>query len=449
MPTQNGFLLLRMCFFPILNHLLRTMPTGIGSSELEEFDEIIWKTVKDWVRDDTIAVSAKRIVQLPRRLGGLGFFNSLKTRPYAAAASYVLSQGFLKSRNIALTGHLEKLLKNELDLFSEDLGLDYNQLFEGDLWEEEELQRKGAELSREVEWSEVFLEMDNARQVRFLENASVLRRKWMDCMPVAPALTLSDDEVRYGLQESLLGSFPEARSSVTRVCSSCHMEDDPVHHLSCSSTASLRTTRHTAIHYCFEKAMDEVKAGSVKNRPFVGTGRDGSSIFADTAATIQETRCDYDYTVVSSTTQRLVRIPDEGEIMEQIELDKASGTRDRQRFLFWEDHSEEKPHPTTVKIRKLRQMMFQETIGKDLHHADRTKYLHYGHYPIIPVSFTARGAMGRHTCALVDNLCVNDPYMDFPDRVLFRGNLMKRLSVILLRSANLMKETRSRVADEY
>ena len=143
------------------------------------------------------------------------------------------------------------------------------------------------------------------------------------------------------------------------------------------------------------------------------------------------------YMCVVFPKRRLVRIPDEGEIMEQIELDKASGTRDRQRFLFWEDHSEEKPHPTTVKIRKMRQMMFQETIGKDLHQADRTKYLHYGQFPIIPVSFTARGAMGRHTCALVDNLCVNDPNMDFPDRVLFRGNLMKRLSVILLRSANV------------
>ena len=56
---------------------------------------------------------------------------------------------------------------------------------------------------------------------------------------------LTDEEVRYGLQESLLGKFTDAIAPTKR-CLECGCDDEALHHLSCSSTAHLRTTRHTA-----------------------------------------------------------------------------------------------------------------------------------------------------------------------------------------------------------
>ena len=170
---------------------------------------------------------------------------------------------------------------------------------------------------------------------------------------------------------------------------------------------------------------------------------DGTSRIGDTAATIKGVRSNFDYTVTTASYSARIRIPPEQEILEQIEVDKARGTRNLERFLFWEDHSDETPHPSTLKIRKLRQILFQETIGKDLGAADRTKYLHYGELSCVPVSFTARGGMGKRTVALVDNLCTCRPDWDFSDRVVFRSHLLGRLSVCLLRCAHKMKCVRA------
>jgi hypothetical protein len=179
-------------------------------------------------------------------------------------------------------------------------------------------------------------------------------------------------------------------------------------------------------------------------------GADGASRFGDTAATIRGVRANFDYTIVTTTYDKTVRIPPVEEILEQIEIDKARGTRNLERFLFWEDHSDETPHPTTIKIRKMRQIVFQETLGKDLAQADRIKYRHYGLLGIVPISCTARGSMGKHTVVLVDNLCHHHHDWDFADRCAFRGRLLGQLSVILLRCAHKMKVVRSeRALDGY
>jgi hypothetical protein len=448
MPLQHGLLLLRLCYFPILNHLLRTLPLGIGNRHLGIFDNLIWQTVKGWVNDQTISHLAPDIIRLPRRLGGLGFFDSVETRPYAAAASYIQSRGSLLARGMSLGDRVFSMIKPAIERFAADLNMSCDELFAGDFWMENDLQRRGAELNRERAWMEIFFDLDDFNKVRFVEGQSILRRKWIDCLPVLPSLRVSDQEVRYGLQELLLSSFSEA-TSPSRTCLECSgAMDGPLHHLSCCSTANIRTTRHTAIHNCFESAMKDAGAGGIQHAPYVGLGDDGLSRFADTAATILEVRSHYDYTAITTTYNRTVRIPGEAEILEQIGLDEARGTRNLERFLFWEDHSDEKPHPSTLKIRKLRQIVFQETVGKDLVQADRRKYRHYGAYAIIPVSLSARGSMGRHTVSLVDNLCNNRADWEFTDRVKFRRDLLCHLSVTLLRCASKMKAVRAGLAME-
>ena len=449
MPLQHGLLLLRLCYYPILNHLLRTLPVEVGNTVIERFDTVVWKTVRRWTNDTSISSSAKAIIRLPRRLGGLGFFDSVATRPYAAAASFVQSCGLLRSKGLVLSGHLEEKLADSLSLFANDLEMGYDDLFDDSFWQSHDLQRRGVELNRERQWETVFHGLSDADKIRFLENQSVLRRKWIDCLPVMPATTLTDEEVRYGLQESLLGKFTDAIAPTKR-CLECGCDDEALHHLSCSSTAHLRTTRHTAINYCVERAMKEAAAGSVLHRPFVGLAGNGESRFGDTQATIRDVRSNYDFTVVTADYRRVITLPTEAEVAEEVELDKARGTRDLERFLFWEDHSGETPHSETVSIRKSRQMMYQRTVAKDLAGADRSKYRHYGVLGIVPISFSARGALGRHTVQLVDNLCKNRSDWEFSDAVKYRNDLLSRLSVIMLRAAHCMKVVRSaRALDGY
>ena len=318
----------------------------------------------------------------------------------------------------------------------------------GFLWKEKDLQRRGCELSREIKWAQLFQSLDDFDKIRLIENQSSLRRKWMESLPIHKGLTLSDSQVRYGIQECLLSKFPEAVSP-TRTCLECrNLEDGPLHHFTCKATDALRTARHHAIHHLFEQKMKECNARSIERYPFVGLGADGRTRIGDTAAIIRDVRSNFDYMIVAADYTRKVRIPPLQEIMAEVEVDKARGSRDIERFLFWEDHSDESPHPVTVEIRKMRQIIFQETLGKDLSAADRTKYRHYGDLGIVPITFSARGSMGRHTIPTVDSMCLCHPEWDYSDQVQFRSRFLIQLSVSLLKSAHAMKIVRESLAFE-
>ena len=54
LTRQEGMLLLRYCFNPILNYFLRTLLPNFGMEDVKEFDHITWEIVARWVKDDTI-----------------------------------------------------------------------------------------------------------------------------------------------------------------------------------------------------------------------------------------------------------------------------------------------------------------------------------------------------------------------------------------------------------
>src|SRR6185437_1218346 len=320
MPLQNGFLLLRLCYYPILNFLLRTLPLNVGHQQIQQFDTLIWQVVKDWVRDSSISPHSEDIAHLPIRLGGFGFFDSAATRPYAAAASYIQSSGFLRSRNLVLSGSVELKLKTCLKNFADDLNMEYDELFDDVFWKEKDLQRRGCELSREIKWAQLFQSLDDFDKIRFIENQSSLRRKWMESLPIHKGLTLSDSQVRYGIQECLLSKFPEAVSP-TRTCLEYrNLEDGPLHHFTCKATDALRTARHHAIHHLFEQKMKECNARSIERYPFVGLGADGRTRIGDTAAIIRDVRSNFDYMIVAADYTRKVRIPPLQESMAEVEV---------------------------------------------------------------------------------------------------------------------------------
>jgi hypothetical protein len=309
-------------------------------------------------------------------------------------------------------------------------------------WQEKELQRRGVELNRENQWDSIFFNLPDFDKIRMIENQSILRRKWMDALPIHKGCTLSDQQVRYGLQETFLSRFSEAVSP-TRTCLMCQgNEDGPLHHLSCSGTGDLRTTRHSAVDSCFARHLAECGAVAIEKRPFVGLAPNGEGRFGDQAATIAGVRTNFDLTIVVANYHRTVRIPSNDELQREVDLDKLHGTGQVQRFLFWEDHSDESPHPTTLRLRKMRQIIFQETLATDHRRADRTKYLHYGALGICPISFTARGGLGKCTIPTIDSMCCCKSGWDYSDSVVFRSRFMIQLSLKLLQSAHLMKARR-------
>jgi hypothetical protein len=346
-----------------------------------------------------------------------------------------------------MSGFLEEKLKGCLTNFARDLDLTYQQLFEETFWQEKELQRRGVELDRENQWATIFFKLSDFDKIRMIENQSILRRKWIDACPIHKGCTLSDQQVRYGLQETFLSKFTEAVAPM-RKCLGCGRPDGPLHHLSCAMTQFLRTTRHTAIDLCFDRHLRECGATGVERRPNVGMAANGESRFGDRGATIAGVRSNLDFIIVAADYNRPVRIPSDQEIQQEVEKDKQHGTGHLFRFLFWEDHSDETPHPTTLRLRKMRQIIFQETIAKDLRQADRSKFLHYGDLGICPISFTARGGMGRYTIPTVDGMCNCNSDWDYSDRIGFRSRFITQLSIKLLNSAHLMKVYREAHASD-
>ena len=110
-------------------------------------------------------------------------------------------------------------------------------------------------------------------------------------------------------------------------------------------------------------------------------------------------------------------------------------------IFFWEDHSEEKPHPEVVKARMFRTLATSSSIGKAFTVSERTKYQRYGNnernIQVTPFVLTAGGGISPISRELVDTLTVlsND---DIREQVDFRRYLMGRLSIILIKYASFM-----------
>ena len=136
-------------------------------------------------------------------------------------------------------------------------------------------------------------------------------------------------------------------------------------------------------------------------------------------------------------------MPEDDEVVTEVELDKARGQVTRQdAFFFWEDHDNETPHPATVFLRKLRQMLLERTVGLDLAAADGDKRRKYGP-EMIPMSFTALGCLGRGTRCLVRDVINQFGEADLARKVAWRTETHRRWSCSLLKTAQLMSSHRA------
>jgi len=112
-------------------------------------------------------------------------------------------------------------------------------------------------------------------------------------------------------------------------------------------------------------------------------------------------------------------------------------------MFFWEDYESEEPHPAIVYVRKVRQLLLERTVGRDLASADAEKRNKYGR-DMIPLSFSALGCMGRKTRALVADVMVLPlDKSELSETIAWRRELYGRWSCSLLKSAHLMATHRA------
>ena len=86
--------LLRACFYPSLNHLIRTLPPDVGVEGSKAFDQLIKTTTFRYANDPHLPTQATELLGLPKSLGGLGLCSQLLMKP-PALSSRPLSSNIL------------------------------------------------------------------------------------------------------------------------------------------------------------------------------------------------------------------------------------------------------------------------------------------------------------------------------------------------------------------
>ena len=97
LPVQMQLSLLRLCFFPQLNHLLRTLTPGVSHAGAKAFDGEVTEILQSLLGSD-VGHTDQQVAHLPVRMGGLGLTCQEELRFAACGASYLTSRRCGRSR---------------------------------------------------------------------------------------------------------------------------------------------------------------------------------------------------------------------------------------------------------------------------------------------------------------------------------------------------------------
>jgi hypothetical protein len=439
LSMQERLLLLRLCYFPVLNHLLRTLPPKVGLDGTAEFDEIVWECVVDWVGDAGLPECAKDIAQSPMRLGGLGFFNQLGVKDVACGSCFVACQGILRERGFPISPEGLDRRREVVKLCADNLNLPVESLLV-DEFAMKDMQRRAMEVQHERQWERVFRKLTPSDQARLLENGGPLARGWLHAFPWTPHLAIDDQEMLYVLRRTLLSSFEDCVSRSGR-CGrpGCRYTgiDHPMHHLMCGQNGLTRTYRHTALISTLVWALQQGGCPDVVKEQCVGDGR-RADVMAVLSAHVREVIEVSVVAVKNPAPGATLQLPSEGEVARRMEEDKA-GPR-REAFFFWEDFSDEECHPEAVRIRTFRKMAGEVSHGKQIAARVEKKEKHYRDGLVDDIrSFivSAGGCIAADTHELC-KFIVRGHSRLLREQSFFRRWLWARLSIVLLKYASRM-----------
>ena len=105
LSLHDRICILRSCFFPNLNYLLRTLPPNVGTFAVKLYDDLVFETICQYANDPHLSSFARLISSLPKRLGGLGLFNQVDLREIAVGTSIIHAAGVQHIRKLPLSQH--------------------------------------------------------------------------------------------------------------------------------------------------------------------------------------------------------------------------------------------------------------------------------------------------------------------------------------------------------
>ena len=247
------------------------------------------------------------------------------------------------------------------DSLSSDLRLNLSckNLVEGDFPDEcakLHIQRRATELTHEQTWRSIFDELEHPDQLRLLEGTTTLARAWLQVVPGDPQLKLSNRQMRYALRRTLL--LPSLHANPDNgLCPKCAAPLTPMHHLCCHYTSGIRTTRHSALRKAIASAFRKVLPSKEEQLEF-GLRHDIISTHPEEGDRVY---VDVGVCSLESSRWECQPWPTAEMVEEEVERELAEGTTEP--LFFWEDHSEETPHPDVVKARVFRRMAVGASVG--------------------------------------------------------------------------------------
>ena len=142
-------------------------------------------------------------MSLPLRLGGLGLIRQELMKPIAAGCSFILCQDVLRKKLIPLSDQQLFRVEDAVKLCALNLDMPVSALLQSDKMFQ--LQRRVADVTHERAWMDLFNSLpSDFERVRRLEYTGPIARAWIQALPTDKSLTMSVDEIRYGLRDIFL-----------------------------------------------------------------------------------------------------------------------------------------------------------------------------------------------------------------------------------------------------
>ena len=452
LSMQEGLLVLRLCYFPRLVHLIRTMHPEIVGPGCAAFDAEIGRALGRFVGSPLDAISSQ-ISQLPPRMGGLGLLSQAALSPIAFGSAFVLAQGTLADRQSPVSPALHNLAAPFFLQCASNIDLPVDELLGARGRDLANLQSRASEPIHEASWKDVFDRLPAARvpqgdgarertacrlRAAFVELGAPLSRPWMSALPVGAHLRLSDDAVRYALRRALL--MPHCDFTPDHRCP-CNAPLDLLHHLCCPFQQAVRTRRHNAIRSAMARALKDAGFAvdeELENRRVDDQGNANQDVtYWDVAST--GPKAVFDVEVCATWTARRNR---RGNVNWPTDADVAVGAalepnRVTEHDFDWEMRDRAPTCAAVYRGRVRRRLCLSRLLEPRIREETRDKHTQFAaRRPPEPVSFTpfiltAGGGVCPGASSTIKAAMAR--FRRVRDKSTFRNHLRQRLSLILMR----------------
>ena len=370
---QGRLMVLRLCFLPQLNHLLRTIHPNLTNEGSSLFDKIIEDTVASYaghpdpVNFDQFPLS-KQIVHLSVKRGGLGFHSQNSIREVAFASALVLARSVLTSRGYQFS--IRPSWNGFVDQCALNLNLPVDTLLTDTEARRPHLQNRASAIVQEKLWLDCYENTENKLHLRklFTENACLLARSLHHSIPYHFQTTMNDDVCYYVLRRTLL--LPICQLNDSTICS-CGQYSTTMHHLDCAHNNAMRTYRHSECVKILCKFMKQL--GGAMILPEFSEGNLRHDIYA-TGNGLHRQMIDVGIASVRAST--VPKWPTDDQVAEWIGGNGTSDCSSGDNLQDIEDDSNT-TNSEVIRIRTLRTLASEVCVSRDINTMTTRKINHF------------------------------------------------------------------------